>query len=106
MRKFACLALLAIAVLALGSCVLPNTGTIHVKNRLSDEKTIDNLYIYPKGTPDIVSDHSSLAYNETYDKIGLAPGTWTVESIVAGYGSIYDDVLVEDGHYEILWVTY
>jgi hypothetical protein len=93
-------------VLTLGSCVLPNTGTIHLKNQLSDEKTIDNLYVYPTGTPDTVSDHSDLDYSETHDEIGLTPGAWTVESVFTGYGSIYDDVLVEDGHYEILWGTY
>jgi len=106
MRKFARLALLAIAVLALGSCVLPNTGTIHVKNRLSGDRNITELYIYPTAFPDTDNEISSpLAYNDTYDEIGLDPGDYTIKSIIEGGGSVIDTKTVEDGVYHIVWVS-
>jgi hypothetical protein len=106
MRKTGPFVALAIGLLLLGSCVLPGTGTIHVKNRLSDQKDIARLYIYPTGSPDTQIDHGTLSYNETHDEIGLEPGPWTVECVVEGYGSIVDDVLVEEGVFHILWVDY
>jgi hypothetical protein len=106
MKKMKVLALLSIAALLLGSCVLPGTGTINVRNRLGGDRQITALYIYPTGTPDTVNEISSaLDYNDLHSEIGVDPGAWTIEAIVdGGPDKAIEDVIIEDGVIEVVWI--
>jgi hypothetical protein len=105
-KLFPILALAAIAVLVLGSCVLPGTGTANVRNRMTGGKLITALYIYPTGTPDTDNEISTpLDYNDVHSEIGLDPGPWTVEAIVDdGAATALEDIVIEDGTIDVVWI--
>ncbi len=93
-----CAAVLLVALpLLLGSCVIGDTGTIHVINYRSE--SITALYVYPLGSPD-TNDHisSALHTNDYHEVIGLAPGEWTVHAVF-NYGAynIEKNQTVESG---------
>jgi len=102
----ATLLLLAVAVILISGCVLPGTGTIHVRNRLSSGD-ITSLYIYPDGSLDKGSSviSSPLAYDELYIELGVDPGDYTVEAIIdGGTNTAQDYVSVEEGTIHAVWI--
>ncbi len=93
----ACAVLLLVALpLILGSCVIGNTGTIHVINYRSD--SITSLYVYPQGSPDTHDHLSSTLYTDDYHEvIGLEPGPWTIHAVLEnGAGHIEKNQTVEE----------
>jgi hypothetical protein len=100
------LLLLVGTLVVLGSCVLPGTGSINVKNRLSGGKVITDLYIYPTGSPDTSSDlGGTLAYNETHAVLGVAPGPTTVHVIIdSGAAEAEETLTVEEGTWYPVWI--
>jgi hypothetical protein len=106
-KLFPTIALVAITVLILGSCVLPGTGTANVRNRLSGDRQITALYIYPTGSPDTDSEISSpMDYNDVHSEIGLDPGAWTIEAVVdSGAATAVEDIVIEDGVIDVVWIV-
>lgn len=106
-RTIGVIAAIATAALLLGSCVLPGTGTINVRNRLTGDRQITALYIYPTGSPDTANEISSpMDYDDVHSEIGLDPGPWTVESIVdGGAASAIEEVNVEEGTIDVVWIV-
>jgi hypothetical protein len=105
MRRIAPFIVLSIALLLLGSCVLPGTGTMNVRNRLSGRE-ITALYIYPQGDPDTQNEISSpMEYDDVHMETGLEPGMWTVKAIVdSGADTATEDVEIEEGVIDIVWI--
>lgn len=105
-KRFPILALAAIAVLVLGGCVLPGTGTANVRNRMTGGKQITALYIYPTGSPDTNNEISSpMDYNDVHSEVGLDPGAWTVEAVVdGGAATAIENIEIEDGTIDVVWI--
>ena len=107
MKRFSrVLILVVIVTVVAAGCVLPGTATISVKNRLSGDRKITALYIYPQGAPDTHNEISgSLDYNETHCELGCEPGTWTIHAVIdSGAAAAEEDVTVEEGTIYPIWI--
>ena len=101
------LLLLAAVLFVMSSCVLPGTGTIHIRNKLSSGE-ITELYIYPDGSLDKGSSviSSPLALDELHIELGVDPGDYTIEAIIdGGTDTAIVDKTVEEGTVHIVWIV-
>jgi len=110
MKKSICfstaLLLLAALFMVMSSCVLPGTGTIHIRNKLSSGE-ITELYIYPDGSLNKGSSvlSSPLAIDELHIELGVDPGDYTIEAIIDGGPAtaiVYKTV--EEDTIHIVWI--
>ena len=110
MKKRICLStsilLLGAILLVMSGCVLPGTGTIHIRNKLTSGE-ITELYIYPDGSLDKGSSviSSPLAIDELHIELGVDPGDYTIEAIIDGGPTTAKDyVTVEEGTIHVVWI--
>jgi hypothetical protein len=97
--------LLLVVLFILGSCVLPGTATINVRNRISG-RSITALYIYPQGAPDTRNEISSaLDYDDVHVELGVAPGPVTVHAVIdSGVDVAMDHLTVVEGTIYPVWI--
>jgi hypothetical protein len=96
-----------VVALCAAGCVLPGTGTISVRNRLSGDRQITALYIYPQGSPDTSNEISGpMDYNDTHCELGVAPGAWTIEAVIdSGAATAKENVTVVEGTLYPIWIS-
>lgn len=106
-KLFPILVLVGIAVLVLGSCVWPGTGTIRLRHDLSGARTITAVYIYPTGSPDTDNWISStMVHGDVQSILGVPPGPTTVVAVInSGAETASETLTVTDGTIHVVWIV-
>jgi len=107
MKRIVVATMTAAAVVAvLSGCVFPGTGTIRVRNEMTESRVITALYIYEVGTARGPSVASDIDPNETHTEYRVEPGDYVVEADVNfGAERAIDAVTVEEGTFHLVWIS-
>ena len=100
--------LFALVVVLFGSCTLPGTGTLHIRNMMDSRRDVTALSITEQGTSNTkpISLSSPLKYSELRVVLGVDPGSYVVEALVdGGPQKATFNVGVQEEVVHVLWVT-
>lgn len=103
MRHLLHVGAVVLLAVALVSCVLPNTATLHLEN--STGHTITAAYFNPVGgTPpgaDRLYGTDTIANGDSHSFLGITPGTYDITLTVEGHGDYvaFRGLALEENHW-------